>query len=255
MAAAINKTTSSIAGAAALIAALAGAPAAAQKDCACAGAPGMSTFILLAALGSAPLVFMAATSFVKISVVFSILRNALGIGQTPSGAVIAVLAAVLTFYVMTPVGREMAQAGSAAVAEIDWSNVASRRSLEAAKRAINTGGQPLRRFLHRNSGARETDLFVGLARRAQAVGVAPAADDFTVALPAFLLTELKEAFQIGFLVYIPFLVVDIVVANVLLALGMHMIAPATVSLPFKLLVFVLVDGWYLLAQALVFGYR
>jgi len=85
--------------------------------------------------------------------------------------------------------------------------------------------------------------------------VNPSANDLVVVLPAFLLTELKEAFQIGFLIYIPFLVIDMVVANLLLAMGMQMISPATVSLPFKLLIFVLVDGWYLLAKALVVGYK
>jgi type III secretion protein R len=108
----------------------------------------------------------------------------------------------------------------------------------------------------RNAGSRERGLFYELARRSRGPERADEVerDDLLVVLPAFLITELSEAFQIGFLVFLPFLVVDMVVSNVLLALGMHMLSPTTVSLPFKLLLFVLVDGWYVLAQALIAGY-
>ena len=109
----------------------------------------------------------------------------------------------------------------------------------------------------RNAGNRERGLFYDLARRSRGPERADEVerDDLLVVLPAFLITELAEAFQIGFLVFLPFLVVDMVVSNVLLALGMHMLSPTTVSLPFKLLLFVLVDGWYVLAQALIAGYQ
>ena len=114
----------------------------------------------------------------------------------------------------------------------------------------------MKQFLRRNAGERELLLFVDLARQVRAPDrrAEVRADDLLVLLPSFLITELAEAFQIGFLVFIPFLIVDMVVANVLLALGMHMLSPTTVSLPFKLLLFVLVEGWYLLARALVLGY-
>jgi type III secretion protein R len=229
----------------------------AQTDRNCTGSPALGSFIALGALVLVPLVFIAATSFVKLSVVLSILRNALGIGQAPSEAVLAVLAAVLTFYVMAPVGRQMMDVSSAAAAGIDVDNLTSRGSLEAAIKAFNAGKVPLGNFLKHNAGDREIALFVSLGQRTQGQNraVNPSANDLVVVLPAFLLTELKEAFQIGFLVYIPFLVIDMVVANLLLAMGMQMISPATVSLPFKLLIFVLVDGWYLLAKALVLGYK
>lgn len=149
----------------------------------------------------------------------------------------------------------MEEAGPHA-SQISMSQPLEGESFDAVVAAIDRGKEPLRAFLRRNAGARETALFLDLARRSrppdQRADVGR--DDLLVLLPAFLITELAEAFQIGFLVFIPFLVIDMVVANVLLALGMHMLSPTTVSLPFKLLLFVLVDGWYLLARALVLGY-
>jgi len=214
------------------------------------------TLVALGALTLLPFAFMTATSFVKISVVFSILRNALGTGQVPSGTIITALAAILTLYVMAPVGAQIQEAIAPITARIDLGDPLAGDSADALLEAVDAGDEPLRRFLIRNAGPRERRLFYDLARESR-----PAEqrgdvgrDDFLVVLPAFLITELSEAFQIGFLVFIPFLVIDMVVANVLLALGMHMLSPTTVSLPFKLLLFVLVDGWYLLARGLVLGY-
>ncbi len=214
------------------------------------------TLIALAALTILPFVFMTATSFVKMSVVLSILRNALGTGQVPSGTIITGLAALLTLYVMTPVGEEIAEVAGPSAAQINFDDPLGGDSYEALFAAIDAGKEPLRDFLSRNAGDRERALFLDLARRVRDPDrrANVTADDLLVLLPAFLITELAEAFQIGFLVFIPFLVIDMVVANVLLALGMHMLSPTTVSLPFKLLLFVLVDGWYLLARALVLGY-
>ena len=121
---------------------------------------------------------------------------------------------------------------------------------------MSAGLVPLKSFLSRNAGARERELFFDLAQRARPADQRDrvSEDDLLVLLPSFLITELGEAFQIGFLVFLPFLVVDLVVSNVLMSLGMHMLSPTQVSMPFKLLLFVLVDGWYLLARALVLGY-
>lgn len=212
------------------------------------------TLLTIGALTALPLLFMTSTSFVKIAVVFSILRNALGTGEVPSGAVITALAAILSLYVMAPVGEEIADAAAPAAAEVDVNNPLG--DLDALGRAIEAGVVPLRAFLTRNAGERERALFLELARDARSDGDRDAVseDDLLVLLPSFLVTELTEAFQIGFLVFLPFLVVDLVVSNVLLSLGMHMMSPTQVSLPFKLLLFVLVDGWYLLARALVLGY-
>jgi type III secretion protein R len=218
-----------------------------------AGIP-LVTIVALGALTLLPFVFMTTTSFVKISVVFSILRNALGTGQVPSGTIVTALAAILTLYVMAPVGAQIVDATAPAVARIDPQNPAA--NTDALFEALELGVEPLRAFLERNAGVREIRLFLDLARRARPADQRDAVGehDLLVVLPAFVITELAEAFQIGFLVFVPFLVVDMVVANVLLALGMHMLSPTQVSMPFKLLLFVLVDGWYLLARALVLGY-
>lgn len=214
------------------------------------------TLLALGALTLLPFLFMVATSFVKLSVVFSILRNALGTGQVPSGVIITALSAILTLYVMAPVGQEIAAVTAPAVERIDRDDPLRGDSADALFEAIDLGKEPLREFLKRNAGDHERRLFYELALQSrdpdQRGDVTP--DDLLVVLPAFLITELAEAFQIGFLVFIPFLVIDMVVSNVLLALGMHMLSPTTVSLPFKLLLFVLVDGWYLLVRALVLGY-
>lgn len=216
----------------------------------------LMSLLLLGALTLIPFLFMTTTSFVKLSVVLSILRNALGTGQVPSGAIIVALAVILSLYVMVPVGQAMAAAAAPSVQRIDRQDPLAGDSFEAVVQTIDEGKVPLLAFLIRHAGERERALFVDLARRVRAPDRRAEVDpsDLLVVLPAFLITELAEAFQIGFLVFLPFLVIDMVVANVLLALGMHMLSPTTVSLPFKLLLFVLVDGWYLLARALVMGY-
>lgn len=216
----------------------------------------LPTLVLLAALALVPIFFMTATSFMKISFVFSILRNALGTGQAPSGAVISALAMVLTLYVMSPVASQMQSAFSPYQTQIDWDHAFDGASAGALWDGVAAAKEPLREFLARNAGKRETRLFLDLAKRARPEH--ERADltehDWLVVFPSFLITELGEAFQIGFLVFLPFLVIDIVISNILLALGMQMLSPTTVSLPFKLLLFVMVDGWYLLARALILGY-
>ena len=182
------------------------------------------------------------------------LKNALGAGDVPSGAVIAALSAILTLYVMAPVGEQIAEAAGPSATSIDVADPLS--DLDALGEAITAGVAPLKAFLTRNAGSRERALFLELAQDARGDDGRDSVseNDLLVVLPAFLVTELSEAFQIGFLVFLPFLVVDLVVSNVLMSLGMHMLNPTQVSMPFKLLLFVVVDGWYLLARALVLGY-
>jgi len=225
-----------------------------MQESAGAGGSPIVTIVALGALTILPFVFMTTTSFVKISVVFSILRNALGTGQIPSGTVITSLSAILTLYVMAPVGAEIATATAPAVERIDRGD--PLRTTDAVFESVELGIGPLRDFLVRNTGPRERAMFLELAREARPAEQRDAVGDrdLLVIAPAFIVTELSEAFQIGFLVFIPFLIVDLVIANVLLALGMHMLNPTQVSMPFKLLLFVLVDGWFLLARALVLGY-
>lgn len=218
--------------------------------------PSATSLLVIGLLGLVPFAFMTMTSFAKIAVVFSVLRNAIGAGQVPSGAVVTSFAALLSLYVMAPVGESMWKSAAPAVARVDREHPFEGESLGATFQAIEDAVGPLRAFLVRHAGARELSLFLDLARRARPperrseIGE----HDLLVVLPSFLVTELTEAFQIAFLVFVPFLVIDMVVANVLLSLGMHMLSPTTVSLPFKLLLFVLADGYYLLARALVLGY-
>jgi type III secretion protein R len=212
-----------------------------------------ASWLLFGALTLLPFAFVASTSFVKLSFVFSILRNALGTGTVPSGLVITTLAAILSGYVMAPVAQSVVSSSAASAARVDWERPFAPPSRAALRETWTLGVEPVRQFLQRNSSAAARRLFVELGARG-AAAAAPGEGELFVVLPAFLLTELEEAFQIGFVVFLPFLVVDLFVANTLLALGMTMLTPSTVSLPFKLLLFVLVDGWYVLSQALVAGY-
>jgi type III secretion protein R len=213
--------------------------------------------IVLGALTLAPFVLMMLTSFIKISVVLSILRNAIGTQQVPPNPVITGLAFILTIFIMTPVAREMYNAAGAIPNTRDIFSEASVKSLfDASQR----GREPLRKFLSRHSHAQDRTLFMEMAARLErpSAGETPTPpldrEAFQVLIPSFATSQLKEAFQIGFLIFIPFIVIDMVIANILLAMGMHMLSPVVISLPFKLLLFVLVDGWYLVVKGLVLSY-
>ena len=225
--------------------------------------PGSSAFVLAVLLGLAaflPFVVLVGTSFVKIVVVFSLLRNALGVPQVPNNMVVMGLAAILSLHIMAPTGAAVLEAAGPLVSQALTQDVSTPQGLETLGRAWAAARGPAARFLRANAKPRDRALFLDLARRARTNQGAthaamPAADDLSVLLPAFLVSELTAAFVIGFLLFLPFLVVDLVVASLLTALGMASVSPTTVALPFKLLLFVLADGWYLLARALVLGYR
>ncbi|MFI5306542.1 MAG: EscR/YscR/HrcR family type III secretion system export apparatus protein [Polyangiales bacterium] len=216
----------------------------------------LTTLLAIGALSLLPLLLMVTTSFVKISVVLSLLRNALGVPDVPSGAVVTALAMILSAYVMTPVAREMAQRAAPASARIDIDNPLAPESRKAVLQAFELGTPPLAAFLRRNAGSKERALFLDLARRARPADQRDevSASDLSVAIPAFLVSELAQAFRVGLLVLLPFVVIDLVVASILLALGMSALPPATIALPFKLLLFVLVDGFFVLSKALVSSY-
>lgn len=211
--------------------------------------------IVLGALALAPFALIMLTSFVKISVVLSILRNALGTQQVPPNQVITGISLILTIFIMTPVVEKMyAEAGQIGETEAIFSEVSVRTIFESAKR----GREPLRRFLERHADERDRKMFFDLARR-MAVRNGNNPDDiqpeeFRVVVPSFVTSQLTEAFKIGFLLFIPFLIIDMVVSNILQAMGMFMLSPAMISLPFKLLLFVLIDGWVILIRNLVIGY-
>lgn len=206
--------------------------------------------IVLGALAMAPFVVIMLTSFVKIAVVLSILRNALGTQQVPPSTVITGLAFVLSLFVMAPVAERMYDAAGGVPETRD---IFSQASVKAVFEASKVAKEPLREFLLKHAHDKDRILFMELAARLDG-GEPPGREDFRVLIPAFVTSELKEAFQIGFLLFIPFIVVDMVVANVLLAMGMQMLSPVIISLPFKLLLFVIVDGWYLVVRGLVLSY-
>ncbi len=211
--------------------------------------------IALAALGFAPFVLLMVTSFVKISVVLSIVRSALGTQQIPPTQVITGLAIILTVYIMAPVGQEMYKAADAGDIT-QQGGLMDAKTVDVLIKAASRAKEPLRDFLLKKVTTKDRTLFFSLALKLRKPedrgGITER--DFLIITPAFIVSELKEAFQIGFLLFVPFLVIDMVVANILLALGMQMLSPTTISMPFKLLLFVLVDGWYMIAKGLVVGY-
>jgi flagellar biosynthetic protein FliP len=199
----------------------------------------LEILLALTVLSLAPAILVLMTSFTRIIVVFSFLRHALGTQQMPPNQVLIGLALFLTCFLMTPVWQRINQE---ALQPYLTSEVSQQ---EAFSKAI----QPLRQFMLKQTREKELALFVKTAKleRPQNSAEVPT----LVLLPAFVISELKTAFQIGFLIYIPFLIIDMVVASVLLSMGMMMLPPIMISLPFKLLLFVLVDGWWLLVGSLV----
>jgi type III secretion protein R len=216
----------------------------------------LTTVLTLSLLSLLPFLLMMSTSFVKFSVVFAILRSALGLQQVPPPAVTTGLALILTAYVMAPVGTQTYQAVEPLLQQSSGQDVVSPGGAQIVLEAVSRAREPLRGFLFKHAHPKERAAFHQMALR-----MGPPAwkeslkdNDLLVLLPAFTVSELTEAFMIGFLIFLPFLVIDMVVSNLLLAMGMHMLSPVTISMPFKLLLFVLVDGWDLLVRGLVQGY-
>jgi type III secretion protein R len=199
------------------------------------------------ALGLIPVFVVLATSYTKLVVVFALLKNALGLQQVPPATVTNALALVLTVFIMYPVGDEVMDAIAAKKGDIRQVDVFT---------AIEAGKEPIREFLDRHVHEKEREFFFRTAQQhakpAKAASITR--KDLVVLLPAFTISELTEAFLIGFLIFLPFIVVDLVVANVLMALGMQMLSPTMISLPLKVMLFVLLDGWSFLSRALVSSY-
>jgi len=198
----------------------------------------VQTLVFLTSLTFLPAILLMMTSFTRIIIVFGLLRNALGTPSAPPNQVMLGLALFLTFFIMAPVFDKIYQDAYLPFSE-------DKISMEVA---IDKGVQPLREFMLRQTREADLALFARLANTPPIAG--PEAVPMRILLPAYVTSELKTAFQIGFTVFIPFLIIDLVVASVLMALGMMMVPPATISLPFKLMLFVLVDGWQLLVSSL-----
>ncbi|HET9930279.1 MAG TPA: type III secretion system export apparatus subunit SctR [Polyangiaceae bacterium] len=211
----------------------------------------IALILILGVASLLPFAFMTLTAFVKISTVLQIVRGAIGAQNVPSNLIVMALAGALTLLAMAPVGSRIASRS-----EPLFSPGADKDTQSWVVGLVEAAREPVRGFLRGNASERERNRFYEVARAARppAERSAVERDDLTVLVPAFVVSELARAFALGFAIYLPFLILDLVVANVLLALGMQMLNPTQVSLPFKLLLFVAVDGWGLLSQTLVSGY-
>lgn len=203
----------------------------------------LQILLLLTVLSLVPAILLMATSFARIVVVLSFLRQAMATPQVPPNQVLLGLALFLTLFVMGPTVDQVHQ--DAVRPYLDG----SMTSLEA----LQKGAGPVREFMLKQTREKDLALFVQLSKRPR-----PQTPDelpLSVITPAFMISELKTAFQIGFMLYLPFLIIDLVVASILMSMGMLMLPPAMISLPFKILLFVLVDGWNLVVRSLVAGFK
>ncbi len=205
---------------------------------------------VLLLLSIAPFVIMVTTSYLKIVVVLSLVRNALGVQQVPPTMVLNGLAIIFSIFIMAPVAFET-------VEKIPPTSFSSTMTPTQILTTMDAAKGPLQEFLVKHSHKTTVHFFLQTAKRLWPQNRAEAlrADDFSILVPAFAVSELTRAFEIGFLLYLPFVTIDIIVSNILLAMGMMMVSPMTISLPFKLLLFVLLDGWSTLIQGLVLSYQ
>ncbi len=227
--------------------------------------------VLFIGMSLLPFVAMIATSYLNIVIVMSLIRNALGIQSIPPNMVINALAMILTFYIMAPVlseswdiassemasRRPPAAAAGGQVASPGPANPAGPGPYAPDLAAVTAAAEPFRAWLSNHTPEKQRAFFVRTAEQLWGKDGEPAEIDhesFYILIPSFCVGELTKAFQIGFMVYLPFIAIDIIVSNILLAMGMMMVSPVTISLPFKLLLFVMVDGWTLLVQGLIRGY-
>ncbi|MET0170838.1 flagellar type III secretion system pore protein FliP [Agrobacterium vaccinii] len=199
------------------------------------------TFGLLTVLSIAPGILIMVTSFPRFIIAFSILRSGMGLGTTPSTMILTSMAMFMTFYVMAPTFERSWQDGIQPLLQ--------NQITEAV--AIERGAEPFRTFMVANTRPKDLALFVDLANERGQETMNGTVPQYRVLIPAFMLSEIRRGFEIGFLIILPFLVIDMVVATITMAMGMMMLPPTSISLPFKILFFVLIDGWNLLVGSLV----
>ena len=204
--------------------------------------PVLQMLLVMTVFSMLPFFFTCMTSFLRYAIVFSMLKQALGTQQVPPGMVLVGLSIILTIYTMSPVFTKMWDMGS----------VPYQKNGDIVA-ALNEGSKPLKEFMMKQTRQSDMTFFIQLSGAPKP----KTPDDITIwqVAPAYIISELKTAFEIGFVIYVPFIVLDLVVANVLLALGMFMLSPTIISLPFKLLIFIAVDGWALIVQGLVTSYN
>ena len=204
--------------------------------------PIVQMLILMTVFSLIPLIFCCMTSFLRFVIVFSMLKTAMGTQQVPPSIVIIGLSMILTFFTMGSTFEKMYEMGSVPY-----------KQNQNIVLAINEGSKPLKEFMMNQTRQSDLAFFVELSK-----GKPPATpDEITIweVAPAYIISELKTAFEIGFIIFVPFIVLDLVVANILLALCMFLLSPTIISLPFKLLIFIAVDGWALIVQGLVTSYN
>ncbi len=220
--------------------------------------PSMVTKLaVLAGLSLLPFAIMLLTSFMKIVVVLSLLRNALGVQQTPPNQVLNGIALLITLYVMFPTGLAMYQAAEGVIKTNPPTDILSNQSAIFIVNVVDKAKEPLRDFLQRNASAKHIQSFYVLGTRVfpEPYKTQLKQTDFIILIPAFITSQLKTAFEIGVLIYLPFFVIDLVVSNILLAMGMMMLSPLTIALPIKLLLLVMIDGWTILVQGLAMSFK
>lgn len=208
----------------------------------------LNLILALVVAGLVPFIAVVATSFIKIAVVLLLVRNALGVQQVPPNMALNALAIIISGYIMAPV--------FVATFDILASGDYRFDSVEEVTITFAAAREPLVEWLKLHSNPRELAFFIEAAREIWPPSMADMVneDNLAIILPAFTVSQLREAFEIGFLLYLPFIVIDLIVSNILLAMGMMMVSPLTISLPFKLFLFVMVDGWSRLILGLILTY-
>lgn len=206
-------------------------------------ATSIQILFLLTILSLAPAILIMMTSFTRIIIVLSFLRNAIATQQTPPTQVLIGLALFLTFFTMAPI-----------VSDINENAIQPYLQEEISQsEAISIGMEPIRNFMMRQTREKDLALFIEMSNTNESIEINEVPN--TILIPAFIISELKTAFQLGFILFIPFIVIDMVVASTLMSMGMMMLPPAMISLPFKLLLFIMVDGWNILIRSLLTSFR
>lgn len=203
----------------------------------------MQLLLSISLITLVPFFLVSTTSFLRTVIVLSMIRTAIGTQQTPPNSVIVGLSIFMTIFVMSPVWQEI---NTKAIEPYNQKKITQAKAFEL-------GAEPLRMFMFKQTREADLRLFIQFSRIKAPTKFAEVPT--YVLIPAFMISELKTAFQIGFLIFIPFIVIDLVVANILLSLGMFMLSPVMVSLPFKILLFVLSDGWNLICRGLMMSFR
>lgn len=217
----------------------------------------ISQAIVLVLLALSPYFVMLFTSFLKMIITLALLRSALGLQQTPPNQILTGVALILSIYVMYPTGLKMYDDAKAIITAPLPKEIFSKESALIALQATNASKEPLRQFMINNTSKKSLHNFLKLSHKTFPASVRDSITetDFIVVIPAFIMSQIRQAFEIGVLIYLPFFVIDLVTANILLAMQMLMLSPLSISLPLKLLLIVMIDGWSVLVKGLVLSFN